>query len=88
MSVKQDADVKRMTPAQLRREVTRLRHAIRKHRDADQNARCWHNDLALAALLPEEKYPGKMTGPEEKLLANCRRYIRRQQCSIHGCRRK
>jgi hypothetical protein len=81
----QDGDVKKMSEGELRREVMSLRHAIRQHRDADENARCWHNDLALYGILPEEVPPGKMQGPEEELLKNCRRYIRRQQCCEHGC---
>lgn len=85
MSKPQDDDVKQMTIGQLRREVMRLRQAIRIHRDADENARCWHNDLALYALLPDEKPAGKMVGSEETLLRNCQRYIRRQQCEQHGC---
>lgn len=68
--------------AALRSEIERLRKAIRKHRDAANNARCWHNDLALYGALPEGVAPGKMTDPEEVLLRNCRRYIRRQQCRL------
>lgn len=82
---KQDLDVKEMTLAQLRREVMKLRLAIRKHRDAEENARCWHNDLTLYGSLPEEVPPGRMVGPEEELLKNCRRYIRRQQCHSSMC---
>jgi hypothetical protein len=81
-----DEDVKQMTPAQLRREVMKLRRAIRKHRDADENARCWHNDLVLYAALGEEVPAGTMSGPEDVLLQNCRRYIRQQQWVLHGCR--
>ena len=36
----QDLDIKQMTPGQLRREIMKLRTAIRKHRDAAENARC------------------------------------------------
>ena len=76
----QDRDLKKLTPAALRNEVMRLRKALRKHRDADENARCWHNDLALYGLLPEGKKPGKLRGPEKVLLRNCLKYIRRQKC--------
>lgn len=76
-----DTDVPAMTPAQLRQEVKRLRHAVRKHRDASENARCWHNDLVLYGTLPEEIKPGRMLGDEKKLLQNCQRYIRRQRCA-------
>jgi len=84
MARRQDPDMKVMAPGELRHEVMRLRQAIRKHRDAHGNARCWHNDLALYAVLPEEKPAGRMDGPEDELLRNCRRYIRRQQCTSHG----
>jgi hypothetical protein len=85
MTRRQDEDIKGMSPAELRREAMRLRDAIRKHRDAEENARCWHNDLALYGVLPENEPPGRMDGPEEVLLRNCRRYIRRQQCDGSGC---
>jgi hypothetical protein len=78
--VKLDTDTKGMTVGQLRQQLTRVRRAIRKHRDARGNARCWHNDLELYAdALPEAKPAGRMTGDFEALLRNCRRYIRRQQ---------
>lgn len=82
-----DPDVKEMSLGQLRREVMKWRSAVRQHRNAEGNARCWHNDLALYALLPEGKPAGKMDLPERVLLRNCRRYIRRQQCSANGCRK-
>lgn len=82
-----DPDVKQMTTSELRHEVMRLRRAIRKHRDARRNARCWHTDLQLAAALPEGVNPGRMDGDETVLLRNCRQYIRRQQCIAHGCRK-
>lgn len=82
MSSPQDRDLKKLTPGQLRQLIMKLRHAIRRHRDAEENARCWHNDLQLYGALPEQKPAGKMLGPEEELLRNCRRYIRRQQCCI------
>ena len=77
-----DEDVADMSAVQIRRELLRLRKAIRKHRDAANNVRCWHNDLVLYGLLPEGSASGKMTDPEEVLLRNCKRYIRRQQCHL------
>lgn len=77
----QDIDLPQMSASQLRTEITRLRHAIRKHRDAQENARCWHNDLRLYGVLPEEVTPGRMLGDEKTLLQNCQRYIRRQRCA-------
>lgn len=87
MARKQDFDIKSMSLKELRHEVMKLRHAIRKHRDASENARCWHNDLTLYATLPEHDPPGCMDGSEEELLRNCKRYIRRQQCITHGCKK-
>lgn len=77
-----DADLKKMSWSELQKEVMKLRRGIRKHRDATENARCWHNDLALYGLLPEERPPGRMLGSEQRLLVNCRRYIRRQRCAV------
>ena len=81
----QDTDIKTMTQAQLRAEIMKLRKALRKHRDAKDNARCWHNDLTLYGALPEEKPAGKMIGDEKVFLKNCQRYIRRQQCFMSAC---
>jgi hypothetical protein len=85
--MRHDKDIAGMSPAELRRALQRLRRTIRRHRGAEDNARCWHNDLALYGALPEGRRPGKMTSPEKTLLRNCKRYIRRQQCWSHGCPR-
>lgn len=77
----QDIDLLELSPSELRAEVMQLRKAIRKHRDAQENARCWHNDLRLYGSLPEEAAPGRMLGDEKILLQNCQRYIRRQRCA-------
>ncbi len=84
--MKLDYDLKEMTVGELRRLIMKMRQAVRRHRDADENARCWHNDLELyEKILPESKPAGKMTQSEKELLKNCKRYIRRQQCSLRGC---
>lgn len=85
MARRQDPDLREMTRTELRREVMRLRKRIRWHRDLNENERCWHCDLELYAVLPEEEMPGRMTGPKPILLLNCGRYIDRQQCVRHGC---
>ncbi len=84
---RQDADVKQMSDVELRAEVMKLRRAIRKHKRAEGNARCWHNDLKLYGALPEGTPPGRMTGDPRLLFRNCRAYIRRQQCKEvrRGC---
>lgn len=81
-----DFDLRQMTPAALRQEVMRLRHKIRWHRDLEENARCWHCDVELYAVLPEERPAGKMQGEPAGLFRNCVRYICRQQCTTFGCR--
>ena len=85
MTRRQDPDVKTMTPGQLRHEVMKLRRKIRRHRDLDENARCWHCDLELYAVLPEEKPPGRMTGKARERLRDCIGYVCRQQCVDFGC---
>ena len=85
MTSKQDDDLKGMSIGQLRREVMKLRGKIRWHRDRDENQRCHHCDRELYGVLPEEEPPGQMTEPEEVILRKCKRYIRRQQCELHGC---
>ncbi len=87
MSLRHDGDIASMSLKDLRHEVMKLRRAVRKHRNTNENARCWHNDLTLYAVLPENDPPGRMRGTEEELLRNCKRYIRRQQCATHGCKK-
>ena len=87
-SRRQDADVKKMSLGKARQAIMRIRRALRKHRDAHGNARCWHNDVQLyARALPEAKPAGKMTGSKKVLLRNCSRYIDRQKCTGAQCSR-
>lgn len=85
--MKLDPDIKQKSSGELRRDLQRIRNAIRRHKKADGNARCWHNDLDLyERALPEgKKGSGKMDIPKDILLKNCGRYIDRQQCSANGC---
>ncbi len=87
--MKLDSDIKQKSIGQLRAELQKVRGAIRKHKKADGNARCWHNDLDLyGRTLPEGKNgSGKMDIEKEMLLKNCGRYIDRQQCSANGCKK-
>lgn len=83
---KQDPDVKVMSIGKLRRELMRVRRALRRHRDAEGNARCWHNDVQLyARTLPEAATAGRMDLPEHVLLKKCKHYIRRQKCDATIC---
>lgn len=74
-----DSDVKDMTPAQLRAEVMKYRHAARKIVKTVDNARCWVNDWKLAQLLPEKPLVPAITLPDEEFLCNCKNYLKRQR---------
>jgi hypothetical protein len=80
--MKLDDDIKKMSHAKRGKEIARLRRLIRTHKAKKDNARCWHNDEQLYdKTLPEgSANAGKMTLPEDVLLQNCKRYIKRQQC--------
>jgi hypothetical protein len=65
--------------ASLAYEVKRLQEAIRTHRDARGDDRCWLDDQALYAALPEGTQPNTTLPPEEKFLANCRRFWQARQ---------
>ncbi len=73
---KQDPDLKDMTPAQLRREVMKLRRAFRKELAGTGNSRCW---ITLLEALPEGKSLEPLSLPKEEFLANCARYHARNQ---------
>jgi len=68
-----DADLARMSRAQLIREVKRLRRGIRRHRDSTGHALCWHHP-ALWALLPEKTDPLPVVPEWPQFLAGCLRY--------------
>lgn len=68
-----DPDVKKMTAAQLRQEVMRLRRAIRKELNHTGNHRCWLN--ILEAVDGRRIQPIDI--PRDQFLANCQRYYDR-----------
>ena len=76
MIVRMDEDLKSMTPAELRREVMRLRTAFRKEVADTGNRRCW---ITLLKALPEGESIDPLTMPPEEFLGHCRRYLRRNQ---------
>jgi hypothetical protein len=59
--------------ANLRAEVARLQAAIRLHRDQRGDDRCWMDDEALYAVLPEGYTPPERDTAVE--LERCRQYI-------------
>lgn len=62
-----------MTPAQLRREVMRLRGAFRKELNQTGNRRCWVNLLEAV----DGKKVSPIDIPRDEFIANCRRYYDR-----------
>lgn len=71
-----DADVKAMTPGQLRQEVMRLRGAFRTELDNTGNRRCWVN---LLRALPEGKNINPIALSRDRFLHNCAVYYDRNQ---------
>lgn len=59
--------------AEALKEITKLRDAIRKHRDQRGDDRCWMDDEELYKVLPEGYVPPERDTTVE--LENCRRYI-------------
>lgn len=77
-----DDDVGSMGRHALRQEVVRLRHGIRAHRDAKGNDRCWIDDAALYALLPEDLPADTRLPPKEEFLRNCEKFFATRQCPL------
>ena len=68
-------------PGDVVRQRDALLAAIRAHRDARGDDRCWIDDLVLYAALPEGAPAPELLAlhtPEE-MLANCRRYLASRQ---------
>jgi hypothetical protein len=68
-----DGDLERMTPAELRAEVQKLRDGIRQHRDSSGHELCWHQP-ALWSLLPESTDPVPVVPAWPEFLRGCVRY--------------
>lgn len=88
--MKLDKDIEKMSLAARGQELMRVRKLIRTHKKKKDNARCWHTDLQLySATLPEgSRGAGEMSLPLPLLIQNCKKYIRGQQCTLHGCKKK
>ena len=76
MNRKIDSDLKSMTPAQLRQEVMRLRHAFRTELNNTGNRRCWVN---LLMALPEGQSIRALSLPRGEFLGNCAKYYDRNK---------
>lgn len=68
-----DDDLDGMTRAELVAEVTRLRAAIREHRDSSGHGLCWHHP-ALWATLPEQGDATIAVPPWPQFLRGCIAY--------------
>ncbi|HZF99626.1 MAG TPA: hypothetical protein VEY71_01425 [Chitinophagales bacterium] len=68
-----DEDLRSMSKVQLIEEITKLREAIREHRDSTGNDLCWHHPK-LWSLLPEPLNP-KISVPEwSEFMKGCVQY--------------
>ena len=70
-----DADVDRMTRAELMVEVKKLRRGIRRHRDSSRHDLCWHHP-SLWGLLPEESDPVPVVPEWPEFIQGCVTYRR------------
>ncbi|HEX2256313.1 MAG TPA: hypothetical protein VHG92_06375 [Afifellaceae bacterium] len=68
-----DDDLDAMDREALIDEVSKLRAAIREHRDSSGHDLCWHHP-AMWALLPEKIEPKIAVPPWPKFLRGCLRY--------------
>ena len=68
-----DADLERMSRAELIGEVRRLRDGIRRHRDISLHELCWHHP-DLWGLLPEKTDPLPVVPDWPQFLQGCIRY--------------
>ncbi|MCG6658578.1 hypothetical protein HOP52_12525 [Halomonas campisalis] len=68
-----DEDLTRMTREELLDEVSKLRQAIREHRDCSGHDLCWHHP-ALWSLLPEKSDPVPVVPEWPAFMRGCIRY--------------
>lgn len=75
-----DSDVQTKSREELLGMLLTLRAAVRAHRDARGNDRCWLDDLELYRQLPEQApNPSELQlPPRDEFLRNCATY--------HACR--
>ena len=68
-----DEDLRKMSRAQLVREIRKLRRGIRRHRDSTGHELCWHHP-DLWKLLPEKTDPVPVVPEWPQFLEGCLRY--------------
>lgn len=65
-----------------RETIARLTSAIRKHRDAKGDDRCWLDDYQLYSVLPEGGHHDSSLPPECEFLESCRRFWAQRQAPV------
>lgn len=78
-SAKLDQDLLSLSARQMRKEITRLRNAIREHRDEKGHGRCWLDDQRLYAVLLENQTADFSLPSRDEFLANCGLYWQERQ---------
>lgn len=69
-----DIDIEFMSRERLKKEISKLRMAIRKDRDSTDHDLCWYKP-ELWLLLPEKTFPNNITLPsKEEFLGKCNEY--------------
>ena len=68
-----DEDLDKMNRDQLIQEVTKLRDAIRAHRDSSGHELCWHHPK-LWSLLPEQTDPKILVPDWPVFMRGCIKY--------------
>jgi len=68
-----DEDLNSLSREELIAEASKLRHAIRAHRDATTHDLCWHHP-DLWALLPEQTEPASVVPAWPQFMRGCIRY--------------
>lgn len=69
----------RLAAIEDRETIARLTSAIRKHRDAKGDDRCWLDDYQLYSVLPEGGGHDSSLPPEDEFLESCRRFWAQRQ---------
>lgn len=78
-NIKLDQDLATLSARQMRKEITRLRNAIREHRNEKGHGRCWLDDQRLYAVLPENEPANLTLPPRDEFLSNCAMYWQERQ---------
>ena len=78
-SAKLDQDLLTLSARQMRKEIMRLRNAIREHRDEKGHGRCWLDDQRLYAVLLENQTADFSLPSRDEFLASCALYWQERQ---------